>query len=88
MQLLGSFYWLHWTTQLPGGMLAQKYGSKLIFGLANFVGCSICILMPLASYWDYRALIILRVIQGLICGLAWPAMHHLTANWIPPNERG
>ena len=69
-------------------MLAQKYGSKLIFGLANIIGCLMCVLMPLASYFDYKALIFLRVIQGLICGLAWPAMHHLTANWIPPNERG
>ncbi|KAI8123658.1 hypothetical protein FF38_12474 [Lucilia cuprina] len=85
--VLGSFFWAHWITQIPGGILAKKYGTKLVFGLSNAIGCWMCFLMPIASYWDYRALIWLRIIQGLITGLAWPAMHVLTAKWIPPNER-
>lgn len=85
--VLGSYYWLHWITQIPGGVLAKKYGTKLVFGLANVIGCWLCFLMPIVSYWDYKALIIFRMIQGLVCGLAWPAMHHMTAQWIPPNER-
>lgn len=64
--VLGSFYWLHWVTQIPGGILAQKYGTKLVFGLSNLIGCLMCALMPMVSYWDYNILIFLRVIQGLI----------------------
>ncbi|XP_055382266.1 sialin [Condylostylus longicornis] len=85
--ILGSFFWLHWVTQIPGGILAKKYGTKLVFGLSNAVGTWICFVLPLLAYIDYRLLIFARIIQGLICGLAWPAMHHLTAQWIPPNER-
>ncbi|XP_061389143.1 sialin-like [Musca vetustissima] len=85
--VLGSFFWAHWVTQIPGGILAKKYGTKLVFGLANAIGCWMCFLIPYVSHWDYRALIILRVLQGLVTGLAWPAMHVLTAKWIPPNER-
>lgn len=85
--VLGSYYWLHWATQIPGGILAKKYGTKLVFGLSNVVGSWLCFLLPLASYWDYRVLIVLRVFQGMVVGLAWPAMHHLTGQWIPPNER-
>uniref|UniRef100_A0A1I8NQV3 Major facilitator superfamily (MFS) profile domain-containing protein n=1 Tax=Stomoxys calcitrans TaxID=35570 RepID=A0A1I8NQV3_STOCA len=85
--VLGSFFWAHWVTQIPGGILARKYGTKLVFGLSNAIGCWMCFFIPTVSYWDFRALIILRVIQGLITGLAWPAMHVLTAKWIPPNER-
>ncbi|XP_058117294.1 sialin [Anopheles ziemanni] len=85
--VLGAFYWLHWITQIPGGILARRYGTKLVFGASNVIGCWLCFLMPIASYWDYRVLVILRVLQGLICGLAWPAMHHMAGQWIPPNER-
>ncbi|XP_053685969.1 sialin [Sabethes cyaneus] len=85
--ILGAFFWLHWVTQVPGGVLARKYGTKLVFGLSNAIGCWLCFLMPLASYWDYRILIFLRTFQGLISGVAWPAMHHMAGQWIPPNER-
>lgn len=85
--LLGSFFWLHWALQIPGGMLARRYGTKLVFGLANLVGCCLCALLPLAAYVDFRWLIGLRVLQGLVCGVAWPAMHTMTGRWIPPNER-
>lgn len=85
--VLGSFFWLHWVTQIPGGILAKKYGTKLVFGLANVIGCWICFILPIVSYIDYKLLVFVRIIQGLICGLAWPAMHHMTSVWIPPNER-
>lgn len=32
-------------------------------------------------------MVALRVIQGFILGLTWPAMHNLIGQWIPPNER-
>lgn len=65
--MLGSFFWIHWTTQIPGGVLARKYGTKLIFGLANLIGCVMCMLMPIVAYLDYRSFIVLRIIQGCIC---------------------
>ncbi|EDW32036.1 GL10654 [Drosophila persimilis] len=85
--LLGSFFWAHWTLQIPGGILATKYGTKLIFGWSNGIGVFCCFLIPIVSYWSYTGLICLRVFQGWITGLAWPSMHVLTAKWIPPNER-
>lgn len=85
--VLGSFFWIHWVTQLPGGILAAKYGTKLVFGFSNFFACVMCIFMPILCYIDYRYMVWLRMVQGFITGLAWPAMHHLTGQWIPPNER-
>ncbi|XP_061393381.1 sialin-like, partial [Musca vetustissima] len=85
--VLGSFFWAHWISQIPGGIWGRKYGTKLVFGLANGIGCWLCFLIPAAAHWDYRALIVLRVVQGLVAGLAWPSMHVLTGKWIPPNER-
>lgn len=85
--VLGSFFWLHFLLQLPGGILAAKYGTKKIFGYANFIGCLLCCFIPIASYLDFKMMIFLRVLQGIICSAAWPSMHHLSAQWIPADER-
>ncbi|PSN34790.1 hypothetical protein C0J52_06210 [Blattella germanica] len=85
--ILGGFFWLHWVCQVPGGILAQHYGTKLIFGVSNFTTCLLCYLIPFCASLDFRVLVFLRVLQGFIAGLAWPSMHNLTASWIPPNER-
>lgn len=85
--VLGSFFWLHWATQIPGGILARSLGTKLVFGLSNLAMFLISFALPAAAYWDYKAVAALRIVQGVIGGLAWPSMHHLVAHWIPPTER-
>ncbi|KAI8126427.1 Vesicular glutamate transporter 1 [Lucilia cuprina] len=84
---VSSFFWLHWLTQLPGGVLAKKYGTKLVFGLSNVICCWMCFFIPMTANYSVTALIVLRTIQGAIAGLTWPAMHVLIAKWIPPDER-
>ncbi|XP_063237104.1 putative inorganic phosphate cotransporter isoform X2 [Bacillus rossius redtenbacheri] len=85
--VLGAFFWAHWATQLPGGVLAQRYGTKLVFGLSNWLQCLLSFFIPLAAQLDLRILVFIRFLQGLIAGFAWPSMHNLTAAWVPPNER-
>lgn len=85
--VLGSFFWLHWTTQIPGGLLAGKYGTKLVFGLSNFAGVVFCFAIPFFAKLGSTHLMVLRLVQGILCGFAWPSMHDMTAKWIPPNER-
>jgi len=64
--VLGAFFWLHWLTQLPGGMLAQRYGGKKVFGWSQLIGCLACFAMPAAAYYDLYALILLRFLQGIV----------------------
>lgn len=92
--------------QLPGGILAQRYGTKTVFGLSNGLGALLSFAIPVSAKISYKTLIGVRLLQGFISvrnffyyknntlcndifnqGAAWPAMHTLTANWIPPNER-
>lgn len=65
-RVLGSFFWLLWTLQILGGVLGVRYGSKLIFGLSNFIACFLCFFIPMAAKMDVNYLIALRVVQGLI----------------------
>lgn len=65
---LGSFYWLHWMSQIPGGILATKFGTKAIFGLANFIPCVLCFITPIVSYLDFKMLVFLRIVSGVCTG--------------------
>lgn len=63
---LGAYYWLHWLSQLPGGLLARRYGTKLVFGLGNFLTAILGFLIPVLTRYHLYALIFLRVLQGLV----------------------
>lgn len=56
---------MHWTTQLPGGLLARRYGTKLVYGLGNFLTALFGFLIPLMTHYHLYALVTLRVLQGL-----------------------
>jgi len=73
--------------QIPGGLLAQKFGAKSIFGFSNGLVALLTCAIPLSAKFDFNVLILIRVIQGLIAGLAWPSMQAMTGKWIPPHER-
>lgn len=85
--ILGGFFWLYWTTQVPSGILAQRYGTKMVYGVSNGFLIFLSFLIPLCSSLDYRIVVFIRVLQGISAGATMPSIHRLAANWIPPNER-
>ncbi|XP_068081579.1 sialin-like isoform X1 [Anabrus simplex] len=85
--VLGAFYWFYWSTQIPGGILSQRYGFKVVFGCSNLFMCVTTFLIPLFATVDPWALVALRMIQGLVGGTAWPSLHVAAGHWIPPKER-
>lgn len=72
--LLGAFYWLYWTTQIPGGQLARRFGAKFVFGSANLLASLLSLLMPIAAFIDNGSLIGLRVVQGMLCVILYAAV--------------
>ncbi|XP_066992481.2 sialin [Anabrus simplex] len=85
--ILGSFFWGYICTELPGGRLAEIVGGRRVFGYSMLVASIVTLLTPLAANLHYVAVIILRVVLGFMLGATWPAMHPMTAQWIPPMER-
>ena len=51
--ILGSFYYGYAVSHVPGGILAERYGGKWIFGLCTGVGALATIAVPsIASQRD------------------------------------
>jgi ACS family sodium-dependent inorganic phosphate cotransporter len=85
--VLGSFFWGYILTELPGGRLAELIGGHRVFGHSMLWASVITLLTPAAALFNYNALIVLRVLLGFMLGASWPAIHPMTAVWIPPLDR-
>lgn len=85
--ILGSFYWCYIMSQVVGGVLTQKFGTKAVFGFSQLLTAICSLLIPQAAVLHYSVLILLRSIQGVASGLTWPAMFAIVGHWIPAIER-
>lgn len=63
--ILGSFYWCYVLSQVMGGLLTQRFGTKVVFGLSQFATAACSLLIPQAAQTHYSLLIVLRSIQGV-----------------------
>ena len=86
--ILSSFYWGYIVTQLPGALLAKKYGGKHVLGVGILLTALFTFATPLATRaGDWLGLIVLRVLVGLSEGVTIPVLHFMLARWIPAGER-
>uniref|UniRef100_A0A1B6CNY2 Major facilitator superfamily (MFS) profile domain-containing protein n=1 Tax=Clastoptera arizonana TaxID=38151 RepID=A0A1B6CNY2_9HEMI len=85
--ILGSFYWCYILSQVVGGLLTQKFGTKAVFGYSQLATAMCSLLIPQAASIHYSIMILLRSIQGVASGLTWPAMYAIVGQWIPAVER-
>ncbi|XP_063242977.1 sialin [Bacillus rossius redtenbacheri] len=85
--ILGSFFWGYLATEVPGGRLAEVFGARRVFGCSMLAASLLTVLVPAAASASYVAVVVLRVLLGLMLGATWPAIHPMTALWIPPMER-
>jgi len=82
-----SFFWGYIITQLPGGFLASRFPANRLFGTAIFLSSCLNLLIPAATILDPKAVIVVRVMQGLVEGVTYPACHGIWRWWAPPLER-
>lgn len=85
--ILGSFFWGYMLTQIAGGRLAEKFGSTRVFGLGVFITAILTLLTPIAARQGFWFLAVLRTLEGLAEGVAYPAVTYLVSLWCPPWER-
>uniref|UniRef100_A0A8C2SQQ6 Vesicular glutamate transporter 1 n=1 Tax=Coturnix japonica TaxID=93934 RepID=A0A8C2SQQ6_COTJA len=83
----GSFFWGYIITQIPGGFIAQKFAANRVFGLAIVSTSVLNMLIPSAARTHVGCVIAVRVMQGLVEGVTYPACHGIWSKWAPPLER-
>uniref|UniRef100_A0A672KZ45 Vesicular glutamate transporter 1-like n=1 Tax=Sinocyclocheilus grahami TaxID=75366 RepID=A0A672KZ45_SINGR len=83
----GSFFWGYIVTQIPGGFICQKFAANRVFGFAIVATSMLNMLIPAAARVHYGCVIMVRVCQGLVEGVSYPACHGIWAKWAPPLER-
>lgn len=86
--ILSSFYWGYIITHIPGGMLVERFGGKVLL-LAGIVATSVLTcLTPLSIALGGAYLLIAnRVVMGLCQGFIYAAVYGLLSTWIPLRER-
>ncbi|XP_002739690.1 vesicular glutamate transporter 3-like [Saccoglossus kowalevskii] len=83
----GSFFWGYIVTQIPGGYLASRFPANRIFGIAICTTSFLNLLIPTACRVHWGFVIAVRIVQGLVEGVTYPAAHGMWSKWAPPLER-
>jgi MFS family permease len=84
--LLGAFFLTYAFGQLPGGWLADRYGTRLMLALYLASWSVLTALMGLAQ--GFLVLVLFRFGCGLFEAGAYPAAAGLIRRWIPYPQRG
>ncbi|KAL9982328.1 hypothetical protein ACROYT_G004357 [Oculina patagonica] len=85
--ILGAFYYGYMVFQIPGGWLALRVGGARLFGAAILTASVFTLLTPMATRWSPAALILLRILEGLVLGVLFPCNHAMWSRWAPSAER-
>ncbi|XP_072948733.1 putative inorganic phosphate cotransporter [Epargyreus clarus] len=86
--ILSSFAWGYVILQGASGELASKFGGMNLMILSVGVNSIVSLLLPVAAiYGGWMVVCGCRLIQGLLQGLMFPALHYLIGKWVPVNER-
>ncbi|XP_075694218.1 vesicular glutamate transporter 2 [Rhinoderma darwinii] len=83
----GSFFWGYIVTQIPGGYIASRLAANRVFGAAIVLTSTLNMLIPSAARVHYGCVICVRILQGLVEGVTYPACHGIWSKWAPPLER-
>lgn len=82
-----SFFWGYLVTQIPGGYLAAKLPANKVFGFALGISAFLNCLIPVAAKYSPVMVIFVRIAQGLVEGVTYPAVLGIWRYWAPPLER-
>jgi len=85
--LLGGYFYGYIITQIPAGVMAERFGAKWIFGGSILISAILSLLGPVAARTHYILFFCTRIGQGLTGGVAFPCMNALIARWMPKMER-
>lgn len=86
--LLSSFFWGYIVTQLPGGLLASRFGGQKIYGFGILITSILTLLTPIvAKQGGYWWILTLRILEGFGEAVTYPSHAAFWSKWAPNLER-
>jgi len=85
--ILSSFFWGYLLFQVPGGRLAEVWGTKHVFGTSILMNGVLSLLVPWAASAHWTLLLCIRALQGLAQGVLFPCLTAVVPQWVPADER-
>ncbi|CAM1325278.1 Uncharacterised protein g8903 [Pycnogonum litorale] len=86
--ILSSFFWGHAVMQIPGGVFASRYGTKICLTFGTLTNVVLAFLTPICTIKGGEvALIFVRFIGGFCMGLTFPCYVVFWSKWSPTLER-
>ncbi|CAM6087894.1 unnamed protein product [Calypogeia fissa] len=82
-----SFLWGYLLSPIPGGMLADRYGGKVVMACGAAAWSLATLATPWAARHSMAALLTVRVLMGVAEGVAMPCMNNILCKWFPRWER-
>ena len=83
--VFSAFGWTYASLQIPGGILADRYGIRLLYTITLITWSLATISLGFVS--GFLALIILRVLIGAFEAPSYPMNNRIVTSWFPDNER-
>jgi ACS family D-galactonate transporter-like MFS transporter len=84
--LFSAFAWSYAIANLPGGFLIDRFGSRVVYGVAQLAWSAATLCLGLVS--GFAALFGLRFAVGLAEAPAFPVNNRVVSTWFPQRERG
>eukprot|EP00040_Diaphanoeca_grandis_P025492 m.141262 g.141262 ORF g.141262 m.141262 type:complete len:489 (-) comp30172_c0_seq1:131-1597(-) len=86
-EVLGSFFYGYVILQVPGGLVASRFGGKIVLVVAMFGTCLTTAMVPWVVTKNTLALRILRITCGLFQSSVYPAWAACVAHHVPLHRR-
>lgn len=84
--LFSAFAWSYAVANLPGGYLIDRFGSRIVYGVAQLAWSASTLTLGLVN--GFGALFGLRFAVGLAEAPAFPVNNRVVSAWFPQSERG
>lgn len=85
--VLSSFFIGYLLAMIPAGWLANRFGGRLLMGVALLAWSAFTFLTPVAAALSFGALITTRILMGVGEAASFPSTYNLFARWIPKAEK-
>ena len=86
-QVIAGYFYGYVVTQIPGGLLSQRFPAYKVFGYSCFVSFLLFLIIPFVILKSWEAVLVIRVLQGLVEGVSLPAMNAVLTHWARSKEK-